>query len=88
MYFRKGEFLKLGNGIVLEVVFADDEKAVCLTLFNFLNIGWTYTGECTAISNNAEEYQDMFGITKVSSIPIKGHTHWKPLIPVLTYPMV
>lgn len=88
MFFKKGEFLKLEDGTVLEVVHSDEEKAVCLKLCNFRDIGWTYTSESIAFSNNAEEYTDMLGITKISSVPVKGRTHWKPLRPVLVYPMV
>lgn len=71
MFFKKGEFLKLEDGTVLEVVYSDEEKAVCLKLCNFRDIGWTYTSESIAFSNNAEEYTDMIGITKISNVSME-----------------
>ena len=88
LYFRKGEFLKLRNGIALEVVYADDEKAICLKIQKSEFIGWLYTGKSIVISNHSSDYSEPYGFEKIPSVGPIGRFHWEPLKANITYPMV
>lgn len=88
MFFKKGEFLKLENGTVLEVVFADDEKAICLKIQKSKIIGWLYTGKSIVISNNSSDYTEPLGFEMIPSIGTIGKYRWEPLKPTITFPMV
>lgn len=79
MFLMPGDFLKLWNGILLEVVFADSEKAVCLRMKKCNGIGMTHTGVYTVISNRADDYSDAVEFEKVPSVKVTGRYHWEPL---------
>lgn len=93
MVFEKGDFIKLLDGNILEVVYADEVKAVCLKLIrddgSIGNGGWFYAGNSAVISNNMRDYK---GKTeeweKVPRIQIVGCPHWKPLRVNYDYPMI
>lgn len=91
MVFEKGDFIYLDEGPVLEVVYADEEKAVCLNLErNRMRIvcgiyseitenGCSYTGESTVISNEEEDYKDSLWIKKGNKPNIEGMFRWPPI---------
>lgn len=79
MFLVPGDFLKLWNGILLEVVFADSEKAVCLRVKKCSGIGMTHTGVYIVISNRPSDYSDAVDFEKVPSVEVTGRYHWEPL---------
>ena len=91
MLINKGQFFKLPNGEILETVYADDEKAVCLLIVKSYHVGWTYTGRSVVISNTDSDYPNRKLPGEVNLIPaveISGRCLWKPLLPVVSFPMV
>lgn len=91
MIFEKGDFIYLDEGTVLEVVYADEEKAVCLNLernrmrsvcgiySEITESGCSYTGESTVISNEEEDYKDSLWIKKGNKPNIEGMFRWPPI---------
>ncbi len=75
--FKAGDFIMLKGGDPLEVVYADDEKAVCLRLYTDHAGGWSRTGETVAISNRAEDYQDAPWLQTTRELKITGRCRWK-----------
>ena len=79
MFLTPGDFLKLWNGNLLEVVFADSEKAVCLRLKKCSGIGMTHTGAYIVVSNKPNYYVDELDFERVPSVDVMGRYHWEPL---------
>lgn len=87
MEFEAGEFILLGNQVLLEVVYADAEKAVCMKLQKNDLHEWEYTGKSTVISNEAGKYKNtLLGWEKVPEPTIDRKFRWHPLLPVLNFP--
>lgn len=84
MRFKKGDFLKLQNGIVLEILYADEEKMCCMKLHKHCE-----TENCVMLSNKDEDYpKEILGVEKISNYIKEGHYNWKSLNPKITFPMV
>lgn len=91
MVFEKGDFIYLDEGPVLEVVYADEEKAVCLILernkiravceiySEIVETGCFYTGQSTVISNKEEDYKDSSWMKKGNKPNIEGMFRWSPI---------
>lgn len=77
MFCSKGDFLHLEDGPVLEVVYADEEKAVCLMIVK-KEKGWEYSGSCV-ISNASEDYRGKRWFCKGEKPDIKVKTIWAPI---------
>ena len=79
MLFEKGKFIYLKEGPILEVVYADEEKAVCLKMRGNENEA-SYTGISEVISNKSEDYKDLSWI-RMGSRPkeIVGRYRWSPI---------
>lgn len=91
MVINKGELLQLSPREILEVVYADDEKAVCLLIVNSPRVGWTYAGRSVVLSNKDSDYPSRKlpkEVKHVSEIEISGRCLWKPLLPAVSFPMV
>lgn len=63
----------------LEVVYADEEKAICLRLISDKQGGWSYTESCIAISNKDKHYENQDWLKKASNLKITGSYRWKPI---------
>ncbi len=83
--FKAGDFIMLKGGDPLEVVYADDEKAVCLRLFTDHAGGWIHTGQALAISNDSEHYTDADWLTKAQDLKITGRCQWRPITATMRY---
>lgn len=83
MFCEKGDFLHLEDGPILEVVYADEEKAVCLTIEK-RERKWGY-GRACVISNNSEKYEGKKWVTKGEKPSITRKTIWAPLREAHTY---
>lgn len=84
MKFQKGDFLKLQNGIILEVLYADEEKMCCMKLHKHCE-----TENCVMLSNKDKDYpKKILGVEKISNYIKEGCYNWKPLKPKITFPMV
>ncbi len=91
MIIKAGQFLKLSANEILEVIYADDEKAVCLMLNKSHCVGWTYTGQCVALSNRTADYPGRRLSKEIKVVPgveLSGKCKWPPLKPVITFPSV
>lgn len=79
MLFEKGKFIYLKEGPILEVVYADEEKAVCLKMRGNGDKA-AYTGISEVISNKREDYKDSSWI-RMGSQPkeIVGRYRWSPI---------
>lgn len=83
MFCKKGDFLYLEEGPILEVVYADEEKAVCLVITK--NGGeWGYNRACV-ISNDSKEYKDKSWISKIDKPNITRKIKWAPIIGTHNY---
>lgn len=88
MKYEVGQFLKAPNGIALEVVYADEEKAVCLKIKHCHEIGWLYMGESIAVSNALCDYEAVTELKRIPTIEVNGKYQWEPLKATLIFPMI
>lgn len=79
MFLKPGDFLKLWNGIWLEVIYADSEKAVCLRVKTCIGIGMTHTGSYAVVSNKPGDYVGAVDFERVPGVNVTGRYHWEPL---------
>ena len=79
MLFEKGKFIYLREGPILEVVYADEEKAVCLKMRGNEDEA-AYTGISEVISNKREDYKGLSWI-RIGNRPkeIVGRYRWSPI---------
>lgn len=83
MFCKKGDFLYLEEGPVFEVVYADEEKAVCLVI---LRKGGRYIYERSCvISNKSEDYKGKCWINKGDRPAITEKRNWTPIKGVHRY---
>jgi len=66
MFFKKGEFFILEKGPAYEVIYADNEKAVCLKLQRNSQGDYWYTGTALAVCNEQMAYVNTPWLKKVS----------------------
>lgn len=79
MLFEKGKFIYLKEGPILEVVYADEEKAVCIKMRGNEEKA-AYDGISKVISNRSEDYKDLSWI-RIGNRPkeIVGRYRWSPI---------
>lgn len=85
MFFRKGEFFVLEEGPAYEIIYADDEKAVCLKLQRNNQGDYWYTGTALAVSNEQIAYENTPWLKKVSYLNIVDKYMWEPIKIIFMY---
>lgn len=88
MKYEAGQFLKAPNGIILEVVYANEEKAICLKIKHCHEIGWLYTGESIVVSNALCDYEAVIELERIPAVEVDGKYQWEPLKATLNFPMI
>lgn len=85
MFFEKGEFFILEEGPAYEVIYADNEKAVCLKLQRNHQGDYWYTGTALAVSNKQMDYENTPWLKKVPYLSIVDKFMWEPIKISFTY---
>ena len=79
MKFKKDEYIKLDNGILLHVIYADEEKALCLYVSQNRHTGdYYYVGSSKIISNKNADYNCDGGYKRIAPVSVSKQTQlWK-----------
>ena len=88
MKYEAGQFLKAPDGTVLEVVYADKEKAVCLKMKKYIEGGYIYQGNSIVVSNVLSDYVKAFELERIPTVKLSGSHRWEPLKGTLNFPMI
>lgn len=84
MIFKKGNFIYLKDGQILEIVYADDEKAVCLKIQRSGGKCF-YTGKALVLSNDDSFHKDDEIFEFGPAPDINGNMKWEPLKMLKSY---
>ncbi|MGN0181451.1 MAG: hypothetical protein ACI4DP_03425 [Candidatus Ornithomonoglobus sp.] len=86
MKFKQNDFIRLDNGIILHVIYADKEKIVCLKILkNPATECYYYAESSKIISNKETNYKVEGGFEVIAPISINECTLWEPLVTGFRY---
>ncbi|MEG2254367.1 MAG: hypothetical protein RSC33_03465, partial [Vagococcus sp.] len=79
MFFKTGDFVKLKNERVFEVVYADKKKAVGIYLHGGEKRGYFYTEHVFVMANESKHYKNESWIKKIPKIKNIAELSWEPI---------